>query len=190
MQHLGLVTRRELHRRFGLMLPDRALPFGDSVVSVGEGFHLFPLKKDRGKSENLSTSADLTDCQPEFGLTRSRSNRTSFPNWVRHKAGEGAHERNARPEFSLSSNVLIKFSRKWDSRSQVLTNNERIVTELDSAGRWRVRGFAFVLGATFLPAYAENESVGLRRAQRAAEVLSFQTSRSLPSLTSLTSSFH
>ena len=51
-------------------------------------------------------------------------------------------------------------------------------------------GFALVLGATFLPAYAENESVGLRRAQRAAEGLSFQTSRSLSSLTSLTSSFH
>ena len=45
----------------------------------------------------------------------------------------------------------------------MLTNSERIVTELESAGRERVRGFAFVLGATFLPAYTENESVGLRR---------------------------
>src|SRR6516162_11110718 len=107
MQHLGLVTRRELHRRFGLMLPDRALPFGDSVVSVGEGFHLFPLKKDRGKSENLSTSADLTDCQPEFGLTRSRSTGTSFANWVRYKAGGSARERNARLEFSLTRHVYV-----------------------------------------------------------------------------------
>ena len=74
------------------MLPDRALPFGDSVVSVGEGFHLFPLKKDRGKSENLSTSADLPTAGARLAL-RARARPDQFS-----QTGSGTRRVGARNE--------------------------------------------------------------------------------------------
>jgi|SRR6516162_2358337 len=52
----------------------------------------------------------------ERGIDYRERERTAMelgPNWVRSIPGRSERERNARPEFSLSSNVLIKFSEKW-----------------------------------------------------------------------------